>query len=222
MPTISNRSAGSRPATRISSPSAKPLSSAVFWSIVVVPGSVAGLALLVGERVEALLARRRTAATGRSARRSGRRPCRRWRRRPPGCASAAATPSVARTFSSVPGGSGCGRPPNSASTAFVAVTLTSTPLDTRSNRSLKDSSIVSVKTNVPATKATPMTTAKPVSAVRSLRASSPRRASRLMATPPASSGRAGPPRCPRPRRGPPRRRAAPRRGRRPRPRRRRA
>ena len=44
------------------------------------------------------------------------------------------------------------------------------PLLARSKRSLNDASIVSVKTNVPATNATPMTTAKPVSAVRSFRA----------------------------------------------------
>ena len=47
------------------------------------------------------------------------------------------------------------------------------PCWVRSKRSLNDASIVSVKTNVPATNATPMTTAKPVSAVRSLRASRP-------------------------------------------------
>jgi hypothetical protein len=59
-----------------------------------------------------------------------------------------------------------------------AVTETSTPLDARWKRSLNDSLIVSVKTNVPATKATPITTASVVSAVRSLRASSPRSAIR--------------------------------------------
>jgi hypothetical protein len=53
-------------------------------------------------------------------------------------------------------------------------------LETRSNRSVNDALIVSVKMNVPDTKATPMTTAKPVSALRSLRASSPRIAIRTI------------------------------------------
>ena len=88
--------------------------------------------------------------------------------------SAASTPGTARTFSSVPGGSGWVRPPKSPSTGCLAVTSTSTPFDTRSNRSVNDALMVSVKMNVPDTKATPMTTAKPVSAVRSLRANSPR------------------------------------------------
>src|SRR5262245_306592 len=90
--------------------------------------------------------------------------------------SAASTPGVAWTFSSVEAGI-VGGASKSALTGCAASTDTSTPFWTRSNRFLNDSLIVSVKTSVPTTKATPMTTAKPVSTERSLRVSSPRSAS---------------------------------------------
>src|SRR3954466_5148787 len=86
--------------------------------------------------------------------------------------SAWSTPGTERTRSSSEPGI-VGGWAKSSSTATLAMTVTSTPFWVRSNRSLKEASIVSVNTNVPATKATPMTTAKPVSAVRSLRAIRP-------------------------------------------------
>src|SRR5919109_4509802 len=85
---------------------------------------------------------------------------------------ASSTPSTDRTRSSVSAGI-VGGAAKSSSTARRACTETSVPFCTRSNRSLNEASIVSVNTNVSATKATPMTTAKPVSAVRSLRAMRP-------------------------------------------------
>src|SRR3954466_10186761 len=86
--------------------------------------------------------------------------------------SAWSTPGTERTRSSSEPGI-VGGWAKSSSTATLAMTVTSTPFWARSNRSLKEASIVSVNTNVPATKATPSTTAKPVSTVRSLRAQRP-------------------------------------------------
>src|SRR3954453_20274135 len=91
--------------------------------------------------------------------------------------SAWSTPGAVRTRSSSEDGI-VGGDWKSSSTATLAVTVTSTPFWARSNRSLNEASIVSVNTNVPATKATPSTTAKPVRTVRSLRAQSPRMATR--------------------------------------------
>ena len=82
--------------------------------------------------------------------------------------SAASTPGTERTRSSTDDGM-VGGAWKSSSTATFAVTVTSTPFWARSKRSLNDASIVSVKTNVAATNATPSTTAKPVRVVRSLR-----------------------------------------------------
>ena len=89
--------------------------------------------------------------------------------------SATATPGTDLTFSSVSAGI-VGGTEKSDLTAWRPSTATSTPCDVRSNRFLNDSSIVSVKTSVPTTNATPMTTAKPVRTDLSLRESRPRSA----------------------------------------------
>ena len=86
--------------------------------------------------------------------------------------SATSTPGTDLTFSSVSAGI-VGGTEKSALTAWRASTETSTPCCVRSKRFLNDSSIVSVKTSVPTTKATPMTTANPVRTDRSLRDSRP-------------------------------------------------
>src|SRR3954471_11647627 len=91
--------------------------------------------------------------------------------------SAALTPGRSLTRSRVDDGM-VGAAEKSSLTGWLASMETSSPLWARSKRSLNEASIVSVNTNVPATKATPSTTANPVRTVRSLRARSPRMAMR--------------------------------------------
>src|SRR3954451_4804990 len=95
--------------------------------------------------------------------------------------SAALTPDRFFTRSSVAAGM-VGAAEKSSLTGWAASIETSSPLWARWKRSLNEASIVSVNTNVPATNATPRTTAKPVRIVRSLRASSPRMATRSTST----------------------------------------
>ena len=95
--------------------------------------------------------------------------------------SAAATPLVARTVSSAEASIRSRDSPNSPSTAELRRTMASMPWLVVDTRLSKVRPIVSVRIMVPAMKATPRTTARPVSAKRSLWAQRPRMVRRNMA-----------------------------------------